>query len=128
MKKFNVYKHPELGYEAIKVGACWPALFNVYWMLYKKLWLIAVIWIFLWMIEGGFESADALFLIWPMFIFMTAYPIYVGNQWLQIRLEKKGYELLGDVLATSATAAVGKIIEPNKQPLAPQEANNESKI
>lgn len=126
MKKFNVYKHPELGYEAIKVGACWPALFNVYWMLYKKLWLIAAIWMFLWMIEGGFESADVLFLIWPMFILLIVYPVYVGNQWQQIRLEKKGYELAGGVLAVSSTAAVGKVMESNKSLPATSVENNES--
>lgn len=108
-KKFNVYKHPELGYEAVKIGCCWPALFNIFWMWYKSLWAISAIWVVLWFIQGIFENADLYLIGTPLFIFIFAYPVYVGNKWLEIRLGKKGYELVAEVEAVSSNAAIGNI-------------------
>ena len=56
IKTFNVYHHPMYGFEAVKVGFSWPALFfGILWMMYKKLWLFAGIIITLvflpWLIE-----------------------------------------------------------------------------
>jgi len=34
MKRFNVYKHPTLGTDAVKIGFSWPAFFfGLFWML-----------------------------------------------------------------------------------------------
>src|SRR5262249_55792724 len=46
VKTFNVSRHPTLGFEAVKVGFSWPALFiGPLWMLVKKLWGLATGWI-----------------------------------------------------------------------------------
>jgi len=46
MKKFRVYRHPTLGYKAVKIGFSWTAfLFGIFWILYHKLWSILGLWI-----------------------------------------------------------------------------------
>lgn len=45
MKTFNVYRHPILGLEAVKVGFSWPAaFFGPIWMAVKKLWVLFGVW------------------------------------------------------------------------------------
>lgn len=47
MKTFQVYKHPTLGAQAVKVGFCWPAIFfGLFWMMASRLWS----WVGLWMV------------------------------------------------------------------------------
>lgn len=42
MQTFRIYRHPTLGYEAVKAGFSWPAFFfNFVWMLVKKPWSVA---------------------------------------------------------------------------------------
>ena len=42
MKTFKVYEHEIYGYEAVKQGFSWPALFfGFIWALVKKLWKIS---------------------------------------------------------------------------------------
>ena len=44
MHKYNVYKHPIIGYEAIKQGFSWPGFFFTWiWAFVKKLWADGVI-------------------------------------------------------------------------------------
>jgi hypothetical protein len=44
MKTFKVFKHPTLGYQAVKIGFSWPGfLFSVIWLLMKKLWRHALV-------------------------------------------------------------------------------------
>ena len=58
MRRFNVYRHPAEGYEAVKIGFSWPALvLGSIWMLAKKLWTLAAIWfaayVLLTLVEGA---------------------------------------------------------------------------
>ena len=51
MKAFAVYQHPTHGFEAVKRGFSWPAFFfGVIWMLIKKLWLLAISWLGLYVV------------------------------------------------------------------------------
>jgi hypothetical protein len=46
VKTFNAYCHPTGDFEAVKIGFSWPALFfSFVWMLAKKLWKFAALWI-----------------------------------------------------------------------------------
>src|SRR3989337_3893601 len=52
MKTFDLYRHPTLGYEAVKRGFSWPGFFiTPLWALSKRMWLggalLLVIWFFL---------------------------------------------------------------------------------
>ncbi|PCJ61630.1 MAG: hypothetical protein COA65_01390 [Rhodospirillaceae bacterium] len=41
MKTFDVYKHPIQGYQAVKQGFCWPALFfTIIWAFAAKMWAL----------------------------------------------------------------------------------------
>lgn len=121
MKTFNVYKHPTLGFEAVKVGFSWPAFFfGVIWMLVKKLWGLAGLWlgayIVCWLIEtvtdksqeGGAQAlvylvlASAYFALWLI-------PPFKGNKWREENLSKRGYELLSTVQAETPDAAVAQV-------------------
>ena len=40
MTTFDVYRHPTLGYEAVKRGFSWPAFFvGPIWALSKRMWV-----------------------------------------------------------------------------------------
>ena len=64
MKTFKVYSHPIQGFKAVKVGFSWPAFFfGDLWMLVKRLWGLAAIWIctyvVLLIIETATDSSQA---------------------------------------------------------------------
>jgi len=105
MSSYKVFKHPENGFEAVKSGFAWLAPFNPVWPLFRGLWLIFILYIFVILIITsidfafyGFDgyidisSADDLqliFLIVQMIIFIT--PGFKGNEWTIKHLQKKGY-------------------------------------
>lgn len=64
MSNVKIYKHPTKGEESVKIGFSWPAfLFTIIWMLTKRLWGIAAIWVlcvFIW-------SGLVVFMTYPQF-------------------------------------------------------------
>lgn len=64
MSTVKIYKHPTKGEESVKIGFSWPAfLFTIIWMLIKRLWGIAAIWVlcvFIW-------SGLVVFMTYPQF-------------------------------------------------------------
>ena len=68
MKSFQVYRHPTIEAQAVKVGFCWPAFFfGVIWMLISRLWGWAVLWVVLYvglaLLEAGIGEDAGLILI-----------------------------------------------------------------
>ena len=120
MKPFNVYKHPTLGFEAVKVGFSWPAFFfGIIWMLVKKLWGLAGLWIgayiVCWLIESVADSspddwakAGVYLLLAAAYFALWLVPPFSGNKWREGNLSKRGYELLGTVQAETPDAAVAQ--------------------
>ena len=86
------------GFEAVKVGFSWPALFfGILWMMYKKLWLFAGIIITLFFLlslietviiqsqNSGIQVTINLFLI--IFYFVLWFlPAFKGNKWRENNL------------------------------------------
>lgn len=120
MKTFNVYKHPTLGVEAVKIGFSWPALFfGFFWMLYKKLWGLAGIWFVAYFVfsiieavidqsgDGGAQAVIYLILS-AAYLSLSLLPAFKGNKWREENLLKRGYGQLTTEQAETPDAAVGQ--------------------
>lgn len=117
MRTFDVYQHPNLGYQAVKQGFAWPAFFfTVIWALIKRLWKIALIlfgvMFFLTFIETIFEQGGSeegvlvmLFLQIVFFVFVGA----KGNDWRRKNLENRGFKHVRVVQAKNVDAAIGEV-------------------
>ncbi|MCJ7482497.1 MAG: DUF2628 domain-containing protein [Thermodesulfovibrionales bacterium] len=117
IKTFKVFKHPTLGYQAVKVGFSWPGLFfSGIWLLLKQLWGYAFVFLsitlLLSFIEAGFEKEESIagmvLVLWleiGIYIFVGA----KGNEWRAANLQKRGFELIDTVQAETPNAAIGKI-------------------
>lgn len=114
MKTFKVFKHPTLGYRAVKVGFSWPGfLFSVIWLLTKKLWghalvLVSSI-ILLASIEMFFDNAQTSVMV--LLLELGVY-IFVGvncNAWCVTNLQEHGFELIDTLQAETSKTAIGKI-------------------
>jgi len=127
MKKFKVYKHPVKGFEAVKIGFSWPAfLFGVIWMLTKKLWGFAAIWLGIYFIAGIVEaianespSAPTLqgivyLILFGIYIALWLIPCFKGNKWRENDLSKRGYKLIDTVEAETPDAAIALIVTQGK--------------
>jgi len=62
MKTFDLYRHPTVGYEAVKRGFSWPGFFiGAIWALSKRMWLggtlLLIAWVILFGVRG--EEPDA---------------------------------------------------------------------
>lgn len=114
MKTFKVFKHPVLGYRAVKVGFSWPGfLFSVIWLLMKKLWghaLIVVSGIILLVsIEIFFDNAET-----SVMVLLLELGIYIfvgvnGNEWHTSNMQAQGFELIDTLQAETPALAIGKI-------------------
>ena len=124
MKKFNVYKHPTLGSEAVKVGFAWPALFfGLIWLIVKQIWVPVGIWIggyvaytvvqqFIYKsfradqdVVGGFQAIVYLaFVAAAIVLWLIA--AFKGNKWREGKLSKRGYTLVRTVQAETPEGAI----------------------
>ena len=114
MKNFKVFKHPVLGYRAVKVGFSWMGfLFPAIWLLIKKLWWQALIVIasviLLTFVEMFFDNPET-----SVMVLLLEFGVYIlvgvnGNEWCGINLQSHGFELLDTLQAETPLAAIGKI-------------------
>jgi hypothetical protein len=122
LDKYNVYKHPILGYEAIKQGFSWPGfLFTWIWAFVKKLWVIGIVLLVAAFFANsiGFalsgEGASGAFLglivsLIPMFIAGA-----IGNEWRQESMHTRGYNLECTVMAASPEGALAEAMKPAEE-------------
>uniref|UniRef100_UPI0033405345 DUF2628 domain-containing protein n=1 Tax=Castellaniella defragrans TaxID=75697 RepID=UPI0033405345 len=131
MKTFVIYKDQKNNrFEAVKQGFSWPALFfGAFWMLVKKLWGHAVVWIVLLFLVNlvlnilenevtyaYYDSTTALMLAAFSFalaifaIFMWLLPAFRGNKWRSERLQRHGYVPIKITQASDPDAAVAEFV------------------
>ena len=120
MKTFKVYKHPARGFEAVKVGFSWPALFfGLIWMLVKRLWNFAAIWFGLYIVlaiaESVAKSPFSLFIIFVVYMALWLMPAFKGNEWREANLSTRGFEYLDKVEANNPREAVAQMPEDSAQ-------------
>ena len=111
MKQYRVFRHPSGRAEAVKQGWSWPAsLFSVFWAPFKGLWVLGVGGL-LALVGLGYlvaSFADANTAASVMNLVLTAAGILFGvkgNAWREAHLIKRGYRLVGTVMAEDAKGA-----------------------
>jgi hypothetical protein len=114
MKVFTVYKHEANGYEAVKVGFSWPALFfNFWWMLSKGFLFLFIFYIASYILSivnydvdmnTPFNSNDFFYLIVALILFF--YPGFYGNSWLHKKYKDKSYIEVKSIPASSKDTAI----------------------
>jgi len=116
LKVYKVYKHPSLGAEAVKVGFSWPAaFFVVFWMLAKKLWTLAGLWVLAYIVLAGIQDAarkslstGAILVVVAAHLALGLVPAFKGNEWRIRNLTKRGYEFVDSVRAETPDAAIAQ--------------------
>jgi hypothetical protein len=117
LKVFKVYNHPSLGTEAVKVGFSWPAaFFIVFWMLAKKLWTLAGLWILAYIVLAMIQDAvlkslstGGVFIVLAGHLALGLVPAFKGNEWRIRNLTRRGYEFVDSTRAETPRAAVAQV-------------------
>ena len=118
MSSFDIYRHPTLGYAAVKRGFSWPGFFvGPIWALTKRMWL-----------GGGLLLAAAIFLLGAhsdanekgdsgaaliLFLIELAFAVTVGvlanKRWAR-SLARRGFEHLGTADAAEPDGAIAAFV------------------
>jgi len=114
MDTFHVFWHPVLGYDAVKKGGSWPALFfGPFWAMGKRMWSLSVSIIIsiivISSLEYVFEKVEIEIMATIMFYLRFAYFILVGiegNKWRQEYLLEHGYELIDTIQERTKDSAI----------------------
>jgi hypothetical protein len=115
VKRFSIYRHPDCRVEAVKVGISVPGLFfGPAWLLWHRLWFLGLLTSVLSMacyilLSTPFALAFgipynplSLFGLADLTTLATTGTIsYFGNKWRMKSLESKGFENMGNELASS---------------------------
>ena len=112
MKNFAIYQNPMGQRKAVKMGFSWPAFFfNIFWALFKKLWLVFAISIILLLVSGMIlgvsfpaEDADAISTFFGLVVAII-YGAY-GNRWHIKDLNRRGYEDVGQCTGSNPEGAI----------------------
>lgn len=114
MKNFHVFKHPTLGYQAVKQGFSWPAFFfNWIWAFVKRMWGEGFVFlgvnIVLTLIEKLFEREGSNAGILIILFAQIGFFIFIGvkaNEWRRNELTKRGFKLISLQVAETPDAAI----------------------
>ena len=114
MKNYSIHHHPTQGYQAVKIGFSWPAFFfGWFWMLFKQLWGIAMLWFVLTIVAVMFESIEAQaqsgflgIILVISYLALWLIPALSGNDWRRNNLAHRGYLHLANVQENSPEAAI----------------------
>ena len=121
MRQFRVFRHPTQGLQAIKVGVSWPAFFfTLIWMLTKRLWGLAGLWLGAAIVLSILEAAayatpnsGAQVLVYLLVaagsLALSLIPLFRGNGWREGNLRSRGYELVSTTEAKTPDAAIARV-------------------
>ena len=103
MKNSCVLHHPTRGYEAVKMGICWPAFFfTIVWAFCKQLWGLTAVLAGVVVLSVVTEVAISVF----SYNILAAWLGIYGNRWRRWRFGKKGYEAIAIIEAVSPDRAI----------------------
>ncbi len=112
MKTFNIYEHPELGFQAIKLGICWPGfVFGGLWLFICRIWgkgflvLLVEILLSIPRIKYGKEADGLSFLFGTLLLIYIAYN---SNEWEEAILLKRGFIFIKTVDAETPEEAISQ--------------------
>ncbi|EEF60754.1 ABC transporter permease [Pedosphaera parvula] len=113
MQSFEVFKHPDTGYQAVKRGFSWPGFFFTWiWAFSRRMWLTGIILllialpIVLLFVEVFRENP--ILALTSALLFMLTVGLR-GNGWRSHNLEVRGGRLLGTMKARDAAEATSKV-------------------
>ena len=128
MRRHRVYKHETKGYYAVKVGFAWYGfLFNIFWLIFKKLFFRFSFFIISLIIFFSLIDAFDIYTLdlyttnsWILITVTLLLPFWIGlrgNQWLSDSLENKGYQLIQTLPVTSKKDAIiqTKLVKSDKK-------------
>jgi hypothetical protein len=118
MRTFDVYKHPGLEWQAVKVGFSWPGFFfGAFWLLFCRLWLIAVI-VFAAAVAVGLMFGDDVNPARDLTINLLIAVVIglFGNEWKSRNLISRGFEKTATVEAENKEMAIRLAIESGPMP------------
>lgn len=126
---YDIFEHYDGRMKAVKHGVSWPALFfTLPWLLYKKLWGTALIYLVLGAVslfallvtglaihDAGDGASPLLKLLGAGFALLAVVgllflPFRYGNNWVVNKLERKGFEFDTAVRATSPETALQRVL------------------
>jgi hypothetical protein len=107
MSEFRVYRHPSGQLEAVKIGWSWPgAVFEGFWALYKKLWIIGSVVIIVSLVLHAYLWMTNLPLVFDLAC--AAAFGYFGNSWREVNLVDRGVEQIDSVDAKTPEGATAE--------------------
>lgn len=121
VKTFNIYTHPSLPPEAVKVGFSWPAFFfGAIWMAVKNLWGYAAGYVALYVALHFFENliketgrgmvaGVIMLMIAAGYFALALVPAFKGNSWREANLVNRNYKFKEAILADSPEAALAAV-------------------
>jgi hypothetical protein len=118
MKTFKVYKHPDFGYTAVKIGISYPALLLGWiWLIANKFRGLGILFLFItvpltFVLDTSQVTSDWWWGLTLLFIVLGV-PAFMGNKWLASKYEKDGYKLVKVIQAGNKEAAIA-LVESNK--------------
>jgi len=124
MRKFQVYTHPSLPAEAVKVGFAWYGLgFGMFWMLSARLWWLFALWLLALTAISSLQILAALsvepasfewigYVITAVQLGMWVTPGFKGNEWRTQELIRRGFSLSNTVAAKSKRKAIESLYRP----------------
>jgi hypothetical protein len=120
MKTYNVYSHSTKGIEIVNLGFSLPALlFSFWWAFLKRLYGTGTILLFIFLIALSSQQDPSNFVLtlfsWGLFLIINVLLSIKGNLWRKSKLEKRGFQYLGKIQATSYTEARKKFISDGVQ-------------
>ena len=128
MKTFDLYKHPTLGYAAVKRGFSWPGfLISPIWALSKRMWLggagLLAAWLFLIAARSDAsakgDAGGALILLVVHFALAITAGLLGNSRWAR-SLTRRGYEHLGAGDADDPDAAIAALVRREAPVLEPR--------
>lgn len=127
MKTFDIYNHPNFGYEAVKKGFSWPAFFfGPIWAFSRNLWILGLAYIVVSLalhtmiteIKPEATDTSLLFIFLANLLVGISYIVRFllaiwfgikGNEWVSNHLKKQSYELVKTLESETADEAITSI-------------------
>lgn len=115
MKTFAIYSKPNSEKVAIKVGISWPAFFfGGFWAFYKRMWGMMFAYIAIALSSGIIdmvveETPDNEVVGLICYLALIAVSVWMSlraNEWVEDKLERKGYSYEGKVEASNRSRAI----------------------
>lgn len=103
----------------MKVGFSWPAAFLVViWMLAKKLWRLAGLWVLAYIVLAIIQDAaiksrspGAILIVLAGHLALALIPAFKGNEWRVKNLTMRGFEFVDSVQAATPDAAIAQVFK-----------------